>query len=134
MTRYLRSALPPFRPSALPPFRPSALPPLERRPETERPEAFDLLSILGNRVVQPRHRKTEEVGPEGEPQGLQRRANPDGVVAGLAAPLQRTLLIPREADIVEDRSFERRKGSGHTEGGIQNREPQLEAADTDLGP
>src|SRR5918995_3036647 len=111
----------------------SAVPPLERRPEAERPEAFDLPSILGNRVVQPRHRKTEEIGPNGEPQGLQWGADPDRVVAGLAAPLQRTLLIPRETDIVEDRAFERRKGSGHAEGGIQNREPQLGAGDADLG-
>src|SRR6185312_930643 len=113
--------------------RPTAL--LERRPEAKGPESFHRLPLLRDGVIQPGERDAKQVRPDRHAERLQRCAYPDRIVSRGAAPLERTLIVPRHADIVEDGALERREGGGdELVRRIEDRETDLGAPDADLGP
>ena len=50
---------------------------LKRRPQTKGPEPPTPLPLLRDRIVQPRNGEAEQIGPDRNARGLQRRAHPD---------------------------------------------------------
>ena len=102
------------------------VPLLERRSQTKGPQPLHPAPLLGDGVVHPGHREAEQVGPHRKADGLRRGAHPSGIVPALAVPSDGALVVPCQADIVEDGPLNWREAVGKkAELRSQYRKPQL---------
>src|ERR687896_2109670 len=108
--------------------------PLECGSETKGPQPLHPASLLRDGIVQTGNRKAEQVHSYRCPEGLQRSADPRGVVTWLPIPPEYRLLIPGEPHVIENGSFDRGEAlRQEPEVRRQNGEANLGTHHPDLG-